>query len=106
MFCRGRSGDGWVGGAIFSEQDLIEREARVMRAGGFLKKRRQDQKRVDAQSRSDAEDEDTGLVRIAAPFTIKDLSAATGVKAADIVKKLFLQGVMSKINDGIDPAKA
>ncbi|MCC6676809.1 MAG: translation initiation factor IF-2 [Phycisphaerales bacterium] len=103
---RGRSGTDWVGGAIFSEQDLIEREARLQRAGGFLKKRRQDQKRQDAQSRADGEDMDSGVVRIAAPFTIKDLSAATGVKAADIVKKLFLQGLMSKINDGIDPAKA
>ena len=31
-------------------------------------------------------------VRITKPFTIKDLSAGTGVKAADIVKKLFLKG--------------
>jgi translation initiation factor IF-2 len=43
---------------------------------------------------------------IAAPFTIKDISAATGVKAADIVKKLFLQGVMATINSGIDVIKA
>jgi translation initiation factor IF-2 len=43
--------------------------------------------------------------KIAAPFTIKDLSAATGVKGADIVKKLFLQGVMATINSGIDPPR-
>ena len=45
-------------------------------------------------------------VRIAAPFTIKDLSAATGVKGAEIVKKLFLQGIVTTINAGIEPAKA
>ncbi len=46
------------------------------------------------------------MVRITAPFTIKDLSAATGIKGADIVKKLFLQGVMATINSGIDAEKA
>jgi translation initiation factor IF-2 len=40
------------------------------------------------------------------PFTIKDLSAATGVKGADIVKKLFLQGIMTTINSPIDAGKA
>src|SRR6185436_17545976 len=36
---RGRSGAEWDGptAGIFSEQDLIEREARLARAGGFLK---------------------------------------------------------------------
>lgn len=94
----------WVGGpGVFSEQDMIEREARLLRAGGFLKKRRQDaSKRGGIAQQS----QDSGVVEIAAPFTIKDLSAATGVKGSDIIKKLFLQGVMAKINDGIDPAKA
>ena len=45
-------------------------------------------------------------MRITEPFTIKDLSAATGVKGADIVKKLFMQGVMANINSGIDAEKA
>src|SRR5690606_3754029 len=47
-----------------------------------------------------------GAVRIAAPFSIKDLSAATGVKASEIVKKLFMQGVMATVNSGIEPEKA
>jgi len=104
---RASSGTEWVGGQIFSEQDLVEREARLLRAGGFLKKRRHDLKRADdKQARSEDMGPDDGKVRIAAPFTIKDLSAATGVKGADIVKKLFLQGLMATINSGIDPAKA
>ncbi|MEX2219123.1 MAG: translation initiation factor IF-2 [Phycisphaerales bacterium] len=107
---KGRSGAEWVGAptGVFSEQDLIEREARLMRAGGFLKKRRQEMKKsgggplVERPMPADT----GGKVRIAAPFTIKDLSATTGVKGADIVKKLFLQGIMATINSGIDPAKA
>jgi translation initiation factor IF-2 len=93
-----------VGGQVFSEQDLIEREARLARAGGFVKKHKQQIKgQPGAPGAPSPED---GRVKIAQPFTIKDLSAATGVKGAEIVKKLFLQGVMATINSGIDPAKA
>lgn len=106
---KGRSDD-WIGTGtgIFSEQDLIEREARVLRAGGFLKKRRQDLRRQEGTpaERAAMPAEVGGRVPIAAPFTIKDLSAATGVKGAEIVKKLFLQGVMATINSGIEPEKA
>lgn len=103
---RASSGQEWVGGTsgVFSEQDLIEREARLARSGGFLKKRRQDLKRTEHHA--DAEMQPEGKIRIAAPFTIKDLSEATGVKGAEIVKKLFLEGIMATINSGIDPAKA
>jgi translation initiation factor IF-2 len=104
---RGRGGfEG--GGGSWRQQDLIEREARLQRAGGYLKKRRQEAKRRGEHSteRAQTPAEAGGTVRIVEPFTIKDLSAATGVKAADIVKKLFLQGVMANINSGIDPEKA
>jgi translation initiation factor IF-2 len=99
---RGRSDSDWIGTTqgIYSEQDLIEREARLARAGGFLKKRKQDLARSGAAGEHEGEEESMdGRVHITAPFTLKDLSAATGVKAADISKKLFLQGVMLKIND-------
>lgn len=103
---RGRVGD-WAGPpqGAFSEQDLLEREARLARAGGFLKKRKQDLKKTGTgpgQTTGPAE----GRVRISAPFTIKDLSETTGVKASEIVKKLFLQGIMKKINDPIEVEKA
>jgi translation initiation factor IF-2 len=107
---KGRSApDTWVGAptGVFSEQDLIEREARLLRAGGFLRKRRQDlKKQVGGSEQRPTPAEVGGKVKIAAPFTIKDLSAATGVKGADIVKKLFLQGIMTTINSPIDAAKA
>lgn len=103
---RGRVGE-WAGPpqGAFSEQDLLEREARLARAGGFLKKRKQDLKKTGlggAHATGPAE----GRVRISAPFTIKDLSETTGVKASEIVKKLFMQGVMKKINDPIEVEKA
>ena len=92
----------------WSEQDLAEREARLARSGGLLKKRRQDARRRDLSSgeRAQSAAQVGGTVRIQAPFTIKDLSAATGVKGADVVKKLFLQGVMATINSGIEPERA
>lgn len=104
---RRASADDWVGGGnVFSEQDLIEREARLIRSGGLLKKRRQDAKRPGTPGGQMHLDTGEQIVEIAAPFTIKDLSAATGVKGADIVKKLFLQGVIVTINSGLDAAKA
>ncbi|MEM8758020.1 MAG: translation initiation factor IF-2, partial [Planctomycetota bacterium] len=92
----------------FREQDLIEREARLQRSGGFMKRRRQDAKRKAGASadRALSPAQTGGTVKIQEPFTIKDLSAATGVKAADIVKQLFMQGVMATINSGIDTEKA
>jgi len=103
---RGRSNTDWAGappGGVFSEQDLIEREARLARAGGFLKKRKQELTKAGPGQAAGPGD---GRIRISAPFTIKDLSAATGVKASDIIKKLFMQGLMLKINDPIAPDKA
>ena len=49
----------------------------------------------------------TGKVEIAEPFTIKDLSSATGVKSAEIIKKLmFEHGTMATVNQVIDTAMA
>lgn len=100
---RASSGEEWGGGQIFSEQDIIEREERLARAKGFLKQRKQDLSRsgqIAAPGPSD------GRVRIAAPFTLKDLSAATGVKVPEISKRLFMQGLMFKINDPMPTEKA
>ncbi len=92
----------------WSAQDLIEREARLTRSGGFLRQRRRDAK-LKSQAvpeRFAAAAQTGGVVRIPAPFSIKDLSAATGVKAAEIVKKLFMKGIMATANSGIDVEQA
>ncbi len=91
----------------FSEQDLAEREMRLQKSGGYLKQRRQQLRRSGGGAeKAQTPAQRGGKVSIAAPFTIKDLSAATGVKGADIVKKLFMQGTMATINSGIEPEKA
>ncbi len=93
--------------AKWREQDLAEREARLSRAGGFLRQRRRDQNRKQGGGERAATAADTGgKVKIAEPFTIKDLSAATGVKASDIMKQLFMEGVMATVNSGIEAEKA
>lgn len=93
-------------GTGFSEADLLEREERLARAAGILKQRRREAKAREQATGRGSDSSAGGKVPITAPFTIKDLSAATGVKASEIVKRLFLQGVMATINSGIDPAKA
>lgn len=93
-------------GAKWREQDLAEREARLSRAGGFLRQRRRDMKVKQQATRPSGPADGGGPITIAAPFTIKDLSAATGVKASEIIKKLFLEGVMATVNSGIDSEKA
>jgi len=99
-----RQGQDSGAGRGWTAADLAERDARLKQSGGYLKQRQQ-------QMRSSANAAQTpakigGKVSIAAPFSIKDLSAATGVKGADIVKKLFMQGVMATINSGIETDKA
>jgi translation initiation factor IF-2 len=106
---RGRGPGSSSGGRNWRHQDLVEREERLSRADGFLRQRRRDQKARDGSGgaqKAQSAAETGGKVKIAAPFTIKDLSAATGVKGADIVKKLFMQGVMASINSAIEPDKA
>jgi translation initiation factor IF-2 len=90
----------------FTEADLAEREERLARSAGYLKQRRREEKaRLDAQGRR-VDDTMEGQVEVIAPFTIGDLSKATGIKAADIIKKLFMQGVMATINTAMDSGKA
>ncbi len=103
---RGRSGDAdmFTGGRHrFSEQDIREREERLNRAGGFLKRRRRDMTRRAAGGPQTEMPVDVGgKVEIAEPFTIKDLSATTGIKGAEIVGFLFKEkGLMVNINQGI-----
>jgi translation initiation factor IF-2 len=91
-------GRGWTAA------DLADRQARLKSSGGYLKQRQMQMKSSANAAQTPAKI--GGKVEIAAPFSIKDLSAATGVKGADIVKKLFMQGVMATINSGIESEKA
>jgi translation initiation factor IF-2 len=95
------------GGTGFTEADLAAREAALAKSSGYLKQRRREARaREEAAGARLAGTSAEGRVEISEPFTIKDLSAASGVRAADIIKKLFMQGVMATVNSGIDSAKA
>ncbi len=83
--------------------DLPEREARLNRSVGFFKAHRRDLKRASAGGeRAVTAAQAGGSVKIEEPITIKDLSAATGVKGSAIVKQLFLAGKPVSINATID----
>jgi len=105
---RRRGGGGEGGGGAYRTQDLIEREQRLNRAPGMLRQRRRQEKlrQLNKMERPATLAQTGGKVKIQAPLTIKDLSAATGVKASDIIKKLFLQGVMATVNSPIEVEQA
>jgi translation initiation factor IF-2 len=85
-------------------QDLREREARLNRAGGFFKAHRRDnlKRSTGGGERAMTAAQVGGRVRITEPISIKSLSAATGVRAPEIVKKLFLAGKQFTLNSAID----
>jgi translation initiation factor IF-2 len=100
---RGRSAEALpVGPSKFSEQDLLELDARLNHATGFIKQRRRDLKKNDGAGAQLASPAVVGgRVEIAEPITIKALSLVTGMKAADIIKFLFKKNVMATINSAI-----
>jgi translation initiation factor IF-2 len=90
----------------FSEADLAEKKIRLANATGH---RRNFEVHLDiSQRRGTHVQAKTGVQRgepieIEEPITVKSLSAVLGIKASDIVRKLFLQGVPGiNINSGLD----
>lgn len=87
------------------DQDLLERDRRLNAAGGFFKRHRQDRSRRRGP-RPAVHQRPEGPVKVVEPITIKELSAASGIKAGDILKFLFMQGVMTTINSAIETEQA
>ncbi|TVQ54581.1 MAG: translation initiation factor IF-2 [Phycisphaerales bacterium] len=111
----GRSGRSFSGSGADSarpfnwrEQDLLERERRLNRAGGFFKAARRDNLKRSAGGGHKAQTaaESGGTVKIAEPITVKDLSAATGVKAVQILRKLILAGKPYTVNSVLETEDA
>ncbi|MCC6679409.1 MAG: translation initiation factor IF-2 [Phycisphaeraceae bacterium] len=100
---RGRSADALpTGPTKFTQADMEELDARLRGATGFIKQRRRDlRKREGGVGPAQSAVVTGGKVEIQEPITIKALSAATGIKTADILKYLFKQGVMANINSAI-----
>lgn len=100
---RGRSAEAMpTGPSKFSEQDLIELDARLKGAPGFLKQRRRVLKKGPGGSQAMSAAITGGPVEVSEPVTIKNLSSATGIKSSDMIKYLFKQGIMATINSSID----
>jgi translation initiation factor IF-2 len=78
------------------EQDLLERERRLNRSSGFFRAARRDNLKRGAPTpnRAATPAEQGGPVRVEEPITIKNLSAATGVKVNDIIRQLVKAGSM------------
>ncbi|MDE0888231.1 MAG: translation initiation factor IF-2 [Phycisphaerales bacterium] len=91
-------------------QDLTERDQALKHSQGFFRQHRQDRMRGrgggGGRRGAPIAEKTTGPVKISEPITIKELSAVTGVKGAEIVKKLFLEGIPATINSAIDTERA
>ena len=85
-----------------TEADYIEQQARLNRATGTIRRHRQQQRVRDSLGQViPSAAEVGGKVAINEPITIKGLSAATGIKATDIIKWLFGKSIMATINSAI-----
>ncbi|MCL4197064.1 MAG: translation initiation factor IF-2 [Phycisphaerales bacterium] len=79
----------------WGQQDLLEREERLRGAHGYIKTVRRDATRPDhGGERAKSAVETGGVVRIQEPFSIRDLSAATGVQVNQIVRAMMKKGIM------------
>ena len=85
----------------WNEQDLIERQERLRGSHGFIRGLRRSSS-DKAGERAKSARETGGVVKISEPFTIKKLSATTGVKATEILKALMNKGMMTTVNSGIE----
>ncbi len=94
-----------VPGEPWRDQDLRERSDRLSRSGGFFKDHRRESQRKSQPAQRGGQPEHEPI-RVSEPITIKELSAATGVKAVDILRKLFLSGTVATINSAIDSERA
>ncbi len=102
---RGRSADSLLTGPTqLSKADADELDARLKGSTGYMKQRRRDLRNKGSGAigfQTQTAVQTGGKVEIAEPITIKGLSAATGIKTAQILKFLFKQGIMATVNSSI-----
>jgi translation initiation factor IF-2 len=101
----GRRGEAMEKLRDFSEQDLKERQVRLSNAASHkaafdshIKKAGERGHHIQAKSVVERGEP----VQIEEPITVKNLSAALGVKSNDIIKKLMSQGVFANQNQTLD----
>jgi translation initiation factor IF-2 len=102
---RGRTG-GESPASERSKQDIKEREDRMSSTGFFRKNRTPTTNKKSSFQPTRQQGPVTGVVKISEPINIKELSSVTGVKAGDILKKLFMKGTTATINSVITSDQA
>lgn len=80
-------------------QDLVERSQRLAAAGEGLRRRRRGMSRQNSVSMGTVR---SGKVEIDEPMTVKSLSAASGVKVSDLIKRLMELDILATANQIID----
>ena len=99
----GRSADSGEKLREWRERDLQERSQLLAAAGVGLRRHRASV----AQKRHEAEEAGNGRqIEVEEPLTIKNISAATGIKAADFIRRLMQQGVKATVNQALDRSTA
>jgi len=83
------------------QRDIEERQARLSAAGGEGLRLRPTRKITAKGQREAAGAGRPKKVAVSEPITVKDLSAALAVKAADIIGRLMQQGTMATANQTI-----
>ncbi|MBI1303477.1 MAG: translation initiation factor IF-2 [Phycisphaera sp.] len=103
----GRAGDS--ARQAYGAQDIRDRQQRLASSRGFMSSHqsmRGGGLGGGGGQRAERKPGEIQQVHVAEPLTIKELSAATGIKTSDIIKKLFLGGTMATLNSAIDREKA
>ncbi len=98
---RGRSADSGGGSHEWRNADLAERSERLAAAAGGSGALRRHRASVTRGRGDRGPAVKGGTVEIDEPITIKSLSAATGIKATDLIKKLMALGTMATVNQVI-----
>lgn len=98
----GRNDPLLTGPTQMSKADLDELDAKVRGASGFVKRRKQSFNKGPGGTQAQSALVTGGKVEIEEPITIKALSSATGIRAADVVKFLFQKGIMANVNSAIE----
>ncbi|MCD6365241.1 MAG: translation initiation factor IF-2, partial [Planctomycetes bacterium] len=95
----GRTGDSGEKLKEWRDRDLVERSERLAAAGGGHRRARGG---VSQRRSTGDAGVKTGPVEVDEPITVKNLSAATGVKSGMIIRKLMAMDIMATVNQVID----
>ena len=96
------------GESNWRKQDLLERENRLRKSGGFFRQARRDSQKRGGKPiiRAKTLKQTGGTIAITEPISIKNLSSVTGIKANEILKKLLLADIMLTVNDNVETEQA